>query len=80
MYIVGEKEKFFLYLSRFFGCSKNKIDIRQINKTKINYLHMCRDPERHWHLRAGLAIVVNISSWAKEWDRSLGLQREEGDS
>ena len=62
MYIVGEKEKFFLYLSRFFGYSKNKIDIRQINRRIINYLHMYRGPERHRHLRAGLAIEVSMSS------------------
>lgn len=43
---VGE-EKFFLYSSWFFGWSTNQINVRQINRSKMNLITYTWDPHKN---------------------------------
>lgn len=74
-----EEENFSFYSPRFFGWFNHQINVRQINKrkNKFNYIHT-KAPIRLWNLRRSQAFEAFVLFWAKEWNSSLRLPREEG--
>lgn len=67
-------KNFLFFPSRFCCWSNIWNDIRQINRKNF-FIHIW-EPHKNMRPKGSQAIEAYMLSWAKEWDRGLGLQRQ----